>query len=71
MYSYWLFRSWGRIGTTIGGNKCEAMSRQEAIYQFKSLFEERTANSWDNRKNFVKVPGKMVMVDISYEDVGI
>lgn len=68
-FSYWLFRAWGRIGTTIGNNKLDSGSREEMISLFKSLFEEKTANMWDNRNHFVKVPGKMVMIDISYADV--
>ncbi|KAF6039664.1 PARP1 [Bugula neritina] len=42
---YWLFRSWGRIGTTIGGNKLEKLgSRHECVAKFKELFQEKTGN---------------------------
>ncbi|XP_065202113.1 poly [ADP-ribose] polymerase [Planococcus citri] len=70
--TYWLFRSWGRVGTDIGGNKLEhKASREDAITEFEALFEDKTANMWRNRANFVKVPGKMNWVDISYDDESI
>lgn len=56
MCRFWLFRSWGRIGTTIGGNKVEdCKSVHDAIHRFEELYEEKTQNSWDERDNFVKV----------------
>lgn len=64
---YWLFRSWGRIGTTIGGNKLEQMGLQDAKCEFERLFLEKTGNRWDNRLSFQKRPDKMVMLDIDYE----
>ncbi|PNF21175.1 Poly [ADP-ribose] polymerase [Cryptotermes secundus] len=64
---YWVFRSWGRIGTTIGSNKLEAMdSLQDALRHFESLYEEKTGNMWCNRKHFEKVPGCFYPVDLDY-----
>ena len=64
---YWVFRSWGRIGTTIGGTKLEQFtSSSQAIAQFSFLYEEKTGNSWLNRKNFVKYARKFMPVDIDY-----
>ncbi|KZC08363.1 PREDICTED: poly [ADP-ribose] polymerase [Dufourea novaeangliae] len=63
---YWLFRSWGRIGTTIGGTKLEQLSLEECIEQFESLYEEKTGNVWSQREYFVKVPQKMYPVDIDH-----
>jgi len=65
---YNLFRSWGRIGTTIGGNKLDTMSLEECIEQFESLYEEKTGNQWKNRENFVKVPKLMYPIDIDHGD---
>jgi len=65
---YYLFRSWGRIGTTIGGNKLDTMSLEECIEQFESLYEEKTGNQWKNRENFVKVPNLMYPIDIDHGD---
>ncbi|CAH1644173.1 unnamed protein product [Spodoptera littoralis] len=54
---YWLFTSWGRIGTNIGNfdtKKCN--SRGGAIKRFEELFREKTQNDWNNRGQFKKVP---------------
>ncbi|XP_015184102.1 PREDICTED: poly [ADP-ribose] polymerase [Polistes dominula] len=61
---YWLFRSWGRIGTTIGDTKLESMPLNDCIERFLQLYEEKSGNSWHNRKHFVKVPHKMYPIDI-------
>lgn len=64
---FWLFRSWGRIGTTIGGNQCRPMSTMnEAKREFEILYEDKTGNLWCNRDNFQKVPGKMYPIDVDY-----
>lgn len=64
---FWLFRAWGRIGTTIGGNKLEKMSTlQTAQNSFEDLYLEKSGNHWENRACFVKVPGKMYPIDIDY-----
>lgn len=63
---YHLFRSWGRIGTTIGGNKLEEMSLEECIEQFESLYMEKTGNDWTNKQHFVKMPNRMYPIDIDH-----
>ncbi|RZF40692.1 hypothetical protein LSTR_LSTR007983 [Laodelphax striatellus] len=66
---YWLFRSWGRIGTPIGGDKVDSYSRlDEAISTFCRLFEEKSGNIWELHKHFEKVPGKMYILDMDYGD---
>lgn len=68
-FRYWLFRSWGRIGTNIGGSRVEDMtSKANAIAKFKDLYEERTGNDWSDRDNFIKVPSKMYPVDVEYDE---
>ncbi|KAK9500018.1 hypothetical protein O3M35_002931 [Rhynocoris fuscipes] len=63
----WLFRSWGRIGTKIGGHKNDSMKDiNHAIRMFKELYFERTGNDFDNRDNFVKQPDHMYPIDIDY-----
>ncbi|CAH2266923.1 jg8828 [Pararge aegeria aegeria] len=55
---FWLFRSWGRIGTPIGGNKLEeCKTLNSAIEMFENLYMERTQNPWEMRDDFVKMPG--------------
>ncbi|KAK2581903.1 hypothetical protein KPH14_002360 [Odynerus spinipes] len=68
MEKYWLFRSWGRIGTTIGGTKLEEMLLEDCIEKFEELYEEKTGNEWQNRNHFVKVPHKMYPIEIDHGD---
>ena len=63
---YWVFRAWGRVGTTIGGNKLEDFrsAKAAAIENFEELFYEKTGNEWKDRKNFVKHPKKFFPIDL-------
>jgi len=64
---YFVFRSWGRVGTTIGGNKLEEFeSLPDAISNFIGVYEDKTGNSWICRKNFVKQPYKFYPLEIDY-----
>nr|XP_034188082.1 poly [ADP-ribose] polymerase [Osmia lignaria] len=65
---YWLFRSWGRIGTTIGGTKLDSLHLEDSKAQFEFLYEDKTGNRWSQREHFVKVPHKMYPVDVDYGD---
>ncbi|XP_072266041.1 poly [ADP-ribose] polymerase 1 [Pyxicephalus adspersus] len=69
---YWVFRSWGRVGTVIGSNKLEEMSsKEEAIDHFLNLYQEKTGNAWHST-NFTKYPNKFYPLEIDYgqeEDV--
>ena len=70
-FSWWLFRAWGRVGTTVGGNKLEKCSnRQTAIESFKALYKEKTNNQWNSEGNFKKYPNKFYPLDIEYGEVG-
>jgi hypothetical protein len=41
----YVFRSWGRVGTTIGGTKLEDFDDlTDAIENFKSIFIDKTGN---------------------------
>ena len=62
---WYVFRSWGRVGTTIGGDKVQDFEdRTEAVRDFEFLYEEKTGNRWKNRKDFKKVAGKFYPLDI-------
>ncbi|CAI9730721.1 [ADP-ribose] polymerase 1-like [Octopus vulgaris] len=64
---WWVFRSWGRVGTTIGNNKKESFSyRAAAIQEFKDLYFKKTNNHWWERHNFQKFPNKFYPLDIDY-----
>lgn len=55
-YRYWVFRSWGRIGTTIGDQKLENFENlYEAEQSFLHVYHDKTGNDFTNRENFVKV----------------
>ncbi|XP_062502234.1 poly [ADP-ribose] polymerase 1-like isoform X2 [Corticium candelabrum] len=62
----YLYRSWGRVGTEIGGVKVEPMKRALSIDRFKELYAEKTGNSWDNRKTSTKNPGKFYPIELDY-----
>lgn len=64
--TYWLFRSWGRIGTTIGSKTIDRMSVEGCIEKFEDLYEEKTGNRWHARNSFHKVAGKMYPIDVDH-----
>ncbi|XP_053972152.1 poly [ADP-ribose] polymerase [Hylaeus volcanicus] len=66
--TFWLFRSWGRIGTTIGGTKLDKLALEDCIEQFEHHYEEKSGNRWSQREHFVKVPHKMYPMDVDVED---
>ena len=41
---------------------------QDAIDVFKQLFEEKTENMWELRRDFEKMPGRYMMIDVAYGD---
>ncbi|CAB3383108.1 Hypothetical predicted protein [Cloeon dipterum] len=64
---WWLFKSWGRIGTSVGKTKLEEYNDvQIAITDFEDTFHEKTGNEWERRASFQKRPGKYFMQDIDY-----
>ncbi|PAA60827.1 hypothetical protein BOX15_Mlig033515g2, partial [Macrostomum lignano] len=63
---YWVFRAWGRIGTTVGGNKLQSFSRRDyAIENFLELFEEKTGNNFFANE-FKKLPNRFFPVELDY-----
>ncbi|KAL6066121.1 Poly [ADP-ribose] polymerase 1, variant 2 [Balamuthia mandrillaris] len=71
---WYLWRKWGKLGTFVGGKKitpCESL--EDAKEKFETAFEEKTHNSWDNRRPdlFVKKPGKYHVVDVNYSLDGL
>ena len=70
---YWVFRAWGRVGTTIGGNKLEDFrsDKEAAVENFEDLFLEKTGNEWRDRKNFVKQPRKFDLIDLDLGAVSL
>lgn len=65
-HKYWVFRSWGRISTSIGSTKLvKCAGLEEAIEMFEEHYEEKTGNYFGEKK-FVKYPGKYYKLDIDY-----
>uniref|UniRef100_A0AAG5CYC8 Poly [ADP-ribose] polymerase n=2 Tax=Anopheles atroparvus TaxID=41427 RepID=A0AAG5CYC8_ANOAO len=67
---YWLFRAWGRIGTTIGGTKVEIHKTvYDAMQAFEDLFEEKTGNEWERHDSkYAKCPGMFYPIEIDYSE---
>ncbi|XP_055386145.1 poly [ADP-ribose] polymerase [Condylostylus longicornis] len=66
-HQYFVFRSWGRIGTTIGGTKLESCNNLlEALHSFEVLYKEKTGNDFYDRHNFQKIAGFMYPIDVDY-----
>ncbi|CAF0920722.1 unnamed protein product [Brachionus calyciflorus] len=64
---YYLFRAWGRVGTTIGGNKLENYSKKhDVINDFCALYLDKTGNTWDSRKYATKQPNKFYPLEMDY-----
>ncbi|XP_043656906.1 poly [ADP-ribose] polymerase isoform X1 [Drosophila teissieri] len=69
MEKYWIFRSWGRIGTNIGSSKLEEFDTcQSAKNKFKEVYTDKTGNEYEQRDNFVKITGRMYPIEIQYGD---
>lgn len=65
---FWLFRAWGRIGTSVGDKKVEKFpSASSACDEFERLFEEKTGNIF-NSGMIKKMPGKYYPVDVDFGD---
>ncbi|KAM4632765.1 poly [ADP-ribose] polymerase 1 [Polymixia lowei] len=63
---YWVFRSWGRVGTTIGGNKLDKFhDKNSAMDNFLGVYKDKTGNSW-GCSNFTKYPNKFYPLEIDY-----
>ncbi len=64
-----MFRSWGRVGTTIGSNKLDRFyKKHEAIESFKEVYLDKTGNDWDERKTAGKKPNKFYPLEMDYGD---
>ena len=64
---FYLFRSWGRIGSdTIGGTKVEKfVSRENCIREFCMLFMEKTGNDF-LEEHYTKMPDRFFPMEIDY-----
>ncbi|GAM22252.1 hypothetical protein SAMD00019534_054270 [Acytostelium subglobosum LB1] len=66
---FYLFRKWGRIGTSIGGVTDAVYSTlADALKEFKFHFQDKTGYSWEDRGQNLKMPGKYYMVELEDEE---
>lgn len=62
---YYIYRKWGRVGTSIGGDIVERCdSKDEAMQRFQDLFFEKTGNYF-GEKEFVKKPKMFYPMELS------
>lgn len=67
--TYWVFRAWGRIGTTVGDYRLEKFpSATSACDHFEQQFEDKTGNAFNSGLPFKKRSGKYFPVEIDYDD---
>ncbi|KAE9552545.1 hypothetical protein FO519_004242 [Halicephalobus sp. NKZ332] len=66
---YYLFRSWGRIGSTQGGHKTEYFDEdlEGAVHEFGKIFKDKTGNEWEERHEFKKHPGLMDLLEMELD----
>ena len=65
----YIFRSWGRVGTTIGGNKLnDCANKAAAKSEGRELYLEKTGNSWEQRKSATKRANKFFPLEMDYGD---
>ena len=66
---YYLFRSWGRIGSTQGGHKTEYFDEdlEGALHEFKKIFKDKTGNEWKQRHEFKKHAGLMDLLEMELD----
>lgn len=68
---YYVFRSWGRIGTTVGGTQLAEQSKDQAIATLEFHFMDKTGNEWKDRDRFVKKPGKYYIMELDFGEVSL
>jgi len=64
--NYFFWTRWGRVGEKGQFKLLNCPSKDSAISQFKAKFRDKTANSWDDRKNFVKKNKKYFLLERDY-----
>ncbi|XGW04050.1 hypothetical protein V3C99_015302 [Haemonchus contortus] len=68
--TFYLFRSWGRVGTVIGGTRTESFRDEgSATEAFERLFLEKSGNEWKQKHRFKKLPGRMDLVETDFSEL--
>uniref|UniRef100_A0A1I7U1S0 Poly [ADP-ribose] polymerase n=1 Tax=Caenorhabditis tropicalis TaxID=1561998 RepID=A0A1I7U1S0_9PELO len=66
---YYVFQSWGRVGTKCGGSYFEKFNKEDGIAKFERLFFSNTGNQWKYRKYFRKMPGYSNMIETDNSEI--
>lgn len=67
-FSYYLFKSWGRIGTTIGSHDTQYFSNSNAaVKEFRSLYKTKTGNPF-GKDDYQKKPGLFYPIEVKFDD---
>jgi len=64
--AYFFWTRWGRVGERGQSNLLSCPNKDSAISNFRSKFRDKTANSWDDRKNFVQKAKKYFLIERDY-----
>lgn len=68
IFSYYLFSSWGRIGTNIGSKDTKYFNNSfAAVKKFSSLYAEKTGNSF-GKNEFKKKPGLFYPIEVQFDE---
>lgn len=59
---YVLWTRWGAFGEEGMHQKTPYLTKEEAVAEFKSLFRSKTGNNWEDRKEFVRKPGRFELI---------
>lgn len=68
---YYVFRSWGRIGSKRGSTFSETFHKlQDATSEFEHDFEFLSGNKWRERHFFNPKPDYMWLIEMDYTEIG-
>ncbi|XP_053201315.1 poly [ADP-ribose] polymerase 1-like [Panonychus citri] len=64
---FWVFTSWGRVGTDIGGTKTYSFSKlEDARFKFEEIFFDKTGQQYCNRRNMTRKASFYYPLEVSY-----
>lgn len=64
---WYVYRSWGRVGTTIGGDKLTDYNKKDhALEEFFEQYLDKTGNEWKDRKVSGKKPNRFYPLEMDF-----
>jgi poly [ADP-ribose] polymerase len=64
---YYVWNRWGRVGEVGQSALKGPFALEAAVKEFSAKFKDKSANSWDDRKNFKPKAGKYTLIEIDTE----